>query len=51
MAKKNPPSSSNKIFKRRAVELFHKNSPFRQKIVRNKKKYDRKREKIDDIET
>lgn len=35
MKKKKPP-------KKRAIELYHKDSPFRQKIVQSKKNYNRK---------
>lgn len=35
MKRKKPP-------KKRAIELYHRDSPFRQKIVQSKKKYTRK---------
>lgn len=36
---------ASSYFKIRATELFHKDSPFRQKIIQNKKKYNRKKDK------
>lgn len=41
MKKKLPP-------KKRAIELYHRDSPFRQKIVQSKKKYTRKMKFKDD---